>query len=185
MQLTIKDNVCKKKGLSLEEVLCILLLRQKVNLSELVNEMLQKEILVRDLFNDGHYLVTQRWSNVCDSILLAEDEEIPNEKDIDKLAVKMAGIFPQGIKPGTHVYWKGNKKDTILKLQKFFKLYGNFPFDDILKATQNYVDSFNGDYQTMRVLKYFILKDNESDLATQLENINQVNLKKDWDVELI
>ena len=36
----------------------------------------------------------------------------------------------------------------------------------------------------MRVLKYFILKDNESDLATQLENIDQINLKRDWEVEL-
>lgn len=184
MQLIIKDNICKENGLSIEEVLCILLLRQTANLSELINQMLHKQILIPDLFNDGNFLITQRWNQTCDKILLAEDEDIPEEKSIDKLAVQMAKLFPKGIKPGTHVYWKGNKKDTILKLQKFFKLYGNFSFDDILKATKNYIDSFNGDYQTMRVLKYFILKDNESDLATQLENIDQINLKRDWEVEL-
>lgn len=184
MQLTINENICKNKGLNVDELLCILLIRTNGKIVELINNMLSKEILVKDLFDDGNLLVTQRWNQICDKILLSGDKEIPNEQDIDKLAVQMARLFPSGIKDGTNVYWKGNKKDTILKLQKFFKLYGGYTSEQILQATQRYIDSFNGQYQTMRVLKYFILKDNESDLATQLENIDQENVRNDWNIEL-
>ena len=55
-------------------------------------------------------------------------------------------------------------------MQKFFKLYGNkYTDEQILKATQDYVSSFNGNYSYMRVLKYFILKDErKSDEKSEL-----------------
>ena len=108
-------------------------------------------------------------------------------------------VFPKGKKEGTSIYWKGNKKDIKLKLQKFFKLYGNAHTDDqIVTAAKQYVASFNGNYSYMRALKYFIWKDERkidsegngyieevSDLATYIENAGQEETtSQDWDLTL-
>jgi hypothetical protein len=108
-------------------------------------------------------------------------------------------IFPKGKKEGTSVYWKGNLKDNKLKLQKFFKLYGNAYTDEqIISATKKYVESFNGNYAYMRALKYFIWKDERkvgsdgktyieevSDLASYIENEDHVNTTNhEWTTEL-
>ena len=106
-------------------------------------------------------------------------------------------IFPEGRKEGSSQYWRGNRKDITLRLKKFFKLYGNKWKDrEILDAARRYIESFNGNYSYMRVLKYFIWKDErkmdengdmyidpKSDLATLLENEDTV-LSGDWTSEL-
>jgi hypothetical protein len=103
--------------------------------------------------------------------------------------------FPEGKKEGTCQYWRGNIRDVTLKLQKFFKLYGNkYTDEQLISATQRYVNSFNGRYQFMRVLKYFICKNEKkvdsegvgyieevSDLAAYIENEgHEKSLKDDW-----
>ena len=107
-------------------------------------------------------------------------------------------IFPKGKKEGTCHYFKGNKKDNVLKLKKFFKLYGKYTDQQILNAARNYVASFNGNYAYMRILKYFIWKDEikvnsegtryveeVSDLANLIENAgHEDTLRNDWTVEL-
>ena len=41
--------------------------------------------------------------------------------------------------------------------------------DDILKATERYVESFHGNYSLMRILPYFVEKEGNSELLTFLE----------------
>ena len=104
------------------------------------------------------------------NILLDADSYIPKEERLDRLYEAMREYFPNGYKMAPYA-WRGNRKDVTLKLKKFFKMYGNkYTDEQILDATRRYVECFNGDNTHMRILKYFILKDNESDLATVLEN---------------
>lgn len=104
------------------------------------------------------------------NILLDADSYIPKEERLDRLYEAMREYFPHGYKMAPYA-WRGNRKDVTLKLKKFFKMYGNkYTDEQILDATRRYVECFNGDNTHMRILKYFILKDNESDLATVLEN---------------
>ena len=107
-------------------------------------------------------------------------------------------LYPKGKKEGTNAYWRGNLKDNTLRMKKFFKLYGNkFTKEDIINAATNYVQSFNGQYGYMRVLKYFIWKDERktdgegklyveevSDLATYIENAGEEQSKQDWELSL-
>ena len=91
----------------------------------------------------------------------------------------------------TSFYYRCNKSEVARKLQKFFGIFGKVPEEDILEATKRYVESFNGDYRGMRLLKYFILKDDIkpgedgdhveqiSDLATFLENKDAGENKQD------
>ena len=129
------------------------------------------------------------------NVLLDSDDESQPEEAVEGLAEKLMKIFPQGKKEGTSQYWRGNKREITLRLKKFFKLYGNhYEYEDILTAAQKYIESFNGRYTYMRVLKYFIWKDEKrvsedgvlkvievSELANYLENAGQEDdLKEDW-----
>ena len=120
--------------------------------------MESKEAIVSDV-SDG-YLVTQRWEDVASSILLDSDTDRQSPDRIANLATKLMEIFPKEKKSGTNHYFRGNTKDITLKLKKFFKLYGNkYSDEQVLSAAQAYVSSFNGNYTYMRILKYFIWKD--------------------------
>ena len=116
-------------------------------------------------------------SDMVESILC--ESEISNDpKNIEELAVKLQEMWPSG-KKDNRWYWRGNKKEITLKLEKFFKLYGDYSFEQVLDAAKNYVDSFNMKGTSyMKLLKYFILKEvdgMQSDLATEIERMGESN----------
>lgn len=192
MTISINEDICKKNGLSSEEVLAVLLVKSGVNIPELFQSLVDNTVLVKDMFNN--YLVTQRWDDVVSTILLDSDKIPPDNNRLEELALKLASIFPKEKKAGTCHYFRGNKKDNILRLKKFFKLYGSYTDEQILEAARKYVQSFNGNYSYMRILKYFIWKDEikinsegeryvdeTSDLANWIENEGQEeSLSNDW-----
>ena len=157
MKIEINEDICEKNGLNISELFAILLIKSCEDLSKLFQSMEDKEIIVKDLFKG--YMVTQRWDDVASSILLDSEKTHQSQERLDGLAIKLMEIFPKGKKEGTCHYFRGNKKDNILKLKKFFKLYGKYTDQQILDAARNYVASFNGNYAYMRILKYFIWKD--------------------------
>jgi hypothetical protein len=196
MKFTIDEDACKKVNLSIAETLMILLVKTGADIEELVKSMKEKQMLVEEHSLIGKsLLVTQRWNDLCDSALLTADESVPKGERLNKLAKSLMECFPEGRKEGTCQYWRGNIRDVTLKLQKFFKLYGNkYTDEQLISATQRYVSSFNGRYQFMRVLKYFICKNEKkvdsegvgyieevSDLAAYIENEgHEKSLKDDW-----
>lgn len=181
MKVTINSDVAQQNGLTTQEVMLVAIIKSGVNIEQTIENLVNREVLVKDLF--GEYSVTQRWAEVCDNILLSSDSSIPSDNDLMPLAEKMMALMPQIKKEGTSSYFKCNRREVLLKLKKFIKLYGNYPQEDILNATKKYIDSFNGDYTHMRLLKYFIMKEarkvdgngegyieETSDLATMLES---------------
>ena len=102
-------------------------------------------------------------------------------------------VFPQGRKPGTSRYWTEGVSLIDRRLKAFEKKYGKFPDSEILDAAKRYVASFQGNYQYMAVLRYFIFKEvvgkagdleSKSDLLTYLENSGEVDERQDWTAEL-
>lgn len=197
MKIVIDEKVCRDLGMELPEVLAVLLVKTGADINELFKSLSDKEMLVyKDTIFESRWYVTQRWNDVCDNILLTSDKEVPEDDRIEILAKSLMEIFPKGKKEGTNTYWRGNVKDTKLRLKKFFKLYGNkYTDEQILNAAKKYIQSFNGQYSYMRVLKYFIWKDERkmdiegrmyieevSDLATFIENdgVDDYN----WNTEL-
>lgn len=186
-----------KENLTLSEFFITLGLRNNPNLKDIIQALIEKEVLIE--ISDDKYAVTYGWSDRIDNVLLDSDKSIPTSSGIEHLAEKLMNIFPKGKKEGTQYYWKGSKKDIILKLRKFFKLYGNkYTYDKIEEATKRYVESFNGDYRYMRILKYFIYKsvrkvneegvgyvEDVSQLAEYLENTDDVDNSNSWNNELL
>ena len=161
MKLAIDEEVCKKMGMTLPEVLAVVLVKTGVDVGELFKELQQKQVLIaQNTLMGKTIMVTQRWDDVVSNILLSSDTSVPSEDRIERLASTLMQIFPQGRKDGTNTYWRGNIKDTKLKLKKFFKLYGTkYSYEQIINSTRKYFESFNGNNAYMRILKYFIWKE--------------------------
>ena len=177
MKYVIDDVIVAKSELTLPELFALLLVKTGANVKEVLDGLAKKEAVVEQTV--GKYLITQRWSDMSDNILLSSENTIPTDEELIPLAEKLMQIFPQGKKPGTPYYWKCNKREVALKLKSFFKLYGaQYTEEEIISAAYRYVESFNGDYRYMRLLKYFIWKkDGEqgeiSELATFIDNAGQ------------
>ena len=192
MDININEEICKKYELDVSEVLAVLLIKTCNDIPKLFSILEEKEIVVRDLMQG--YMVTQRWDDVVSTILLDSDVKAPSPDRLENLATQLMEIFPKQKKLGTCHYFRGNRKDIILRLKKFFKLYGKYTDEQIVTAAKKYVESFNGDYSYMRILKYFIWKDEVkinsegdryvdevSDLANWIENAGQEeDLRNDW-----
>ena len=199
MKITIDEKVCTKHKMTLSE--CLLALAFRTAKEGDIHNMLEREILVRQ---SGQYLVTQHWSDVLDEILADSSGAVEkSDDDLLKLAQKMRELYPQGKMTDrfgrpTPYYYRCNNSEVVKKLKKFFTIFGNFSDEDILSATRRYVASFRGNYTGMRLIKYFILKDDVrpsedgaghveqiSDLATFLENKEsegevEVNNSDEW-----
>lgn len=192
MTVSINEEICKKNGLNISELFAILLIKTCEDLPKLFKSLEDRKIVVKDMF-DG-YMITQRWDDVASSILLDSDKNHQSPERLENLVVKLMEQFPKEKKAGTCHYFRGNKKDNILRLKKFFKLYGKYTDQQIIDAAKRYVSSFNGNYSYMRVLKYFIWKDDVktdadgnryvdevSDLANWIENAGQEDsMNSDW-----
>lgn len=112
------------------------------------------------------------------------------------LALKLMELYPQGNKPGTSLKWKGSQKGVAEKLQKVIQEGCEFTDEEAIEATKAYIASFNGIYTRMRILPYFIRKnelvggevEKRRDFVSYVEDIQrnpqQTSLKQDWDVEL-
>lgn len=116
MNYVINEDICKKKGMDLPSLLAVLLVKTGVNITELFNDLVSKEVLVKDMFSEG-FLVTQRWDSTCSDILLSADTSVPSDERLLPLVDTLMSIFPSGKKEGTSLYWKGNRKDNKERLQ--------------------------------------------------------------------
>lgn len=176
MKISIDEDICKKYRLDLPLVCSIVLLTYKKTYEECVKELLNRGIIEeKESLFGKQYEISLSWYEKVQNILI--DSEATNKYTIDdrvkNLTTVLREIYPKGIKPGTQSYWRGNIKNVEYKLKKFFVKYGNFYTDEqIINATRSYVNRHASDTTCMRVLPYFIEKDNNSDLATILENLD-------------
>ena len=187
MKITIDEDVVAKcktsdnKTLNFGEILVCSIIKSGYNIYDIIDNLVAKGVLLRDSNTPDKLLIFTRYSRLVETIILKSDKSIPEENVLTDLAIKLQNIFPQGRKCddcGVPKWsWRGNKTDVVKKLQKFFKIYGNYPSEDIIKAATNYVNRYKYDNKAMRILPYFIYKevgDGVSDLATELEGLNDV-----------
>ena len=185
MKYIIDEKVCKKHNLTITEVLCLLFLKSCDGkplevISKLINEEKLVETALFNTDNTTNLYLTPHWDDEVSAIILESDNSVPDKDRIENLVNKMRELFPKGMKIGNSA-WRGNVRELKLRMQKFFKMYGDYPDEAILKATKAYVDSFNGNYTYMRILKYFILKSeikqhqNEiGEIVSQVEDVSEL-----------
>lgn len=190
MRFTIDSSILSKEGLSMKEFSVLLFYLNGgtgVLNEEYCTELWSKGFLIKVI--DGYIPNNNKYSEI--ESLIAESNNADKINSIEELAKALRDLFPEGKKLGTNYYWRDSNAIITKRLSTFFSRYGNtYSNEDILKATKNYVESFDGNYQYMQLLKYFIFKkapggEETSQLLSYLENIDQEDSisNKDWTTE--
>lgn len=135
-------------------------------------------------------IVTPAGINKLDTIFLESIDKSPaNDNFYQEIAEELRAIYPQGRKEGTNYMWRGTTAEIVKKLKTIVIKYKfKFTKEQAIQATKAYVQSFNGNYAYMQLLKYFILKtirdadgnvEIKSEFMSRIENASQED-EVDW-----
>jgi hypothetical protein len=162
MKITIDEKICTKHKMTVQEVLIALAIRMG-NFEDNYQNLYSREIAVPQ----NGISITQHWSDVLDEIISDSSGKIEkSDEELLELAKQMREFYPQGKMKDrfgrmTPYYYRCNNSEVVKKLKKFFTIFGNVPDEDILDATKRYVASFRGNYQYLKLLKYFVFKNED------------------------
>ena len=190
----LNKKAAQQNGITIDEALLMLVIHNKANLEGAERALIQKGLITaerNDLFQQVGWRLTNKGTEVLDSVIMDSDKEQEPQDRLIQLATKLKEVFPKGKKDGTNYYWADGVVLIVRRLKLFFKKYGNkFTDEQIIQAAEKYVQGFNGNYQYMRLLKYFIFKEKvgangevegDSELISYIENAGQEeDLRNDW-----
>ena len=190
MKLTIDQTILDKNGLTLEEFLVLYLGAKDVDIKSVSQSLIAKGLANKDLFFNGRIVVSDKVKDLISTISIHSDKNvIDKDSEFTELATELREIYPAGRKDGTTYMWRGTTAEVAKKLKTLVVKYGyTINREDVLKATKEYVNSFNGNYRYMQLLKYFILKsvrdadgnvDIKSELMSLIENSDQIDAQRD------
>ena len=192
--ICLNKKATQQNGITIDEALLMLVIHNKANLERAEKALIQKGLITAerdDLFQQVGWRLTNKGTEVLDSVIMDSDKEQEPQDRLIQLATRLKEIFPKGKKDGTNYYWTEGVALIVRRLKLFFRKYGNkFTDEQIIQAAEKYVQGFNGNYQYMRLLKYFIFKEKvgangevegDSELISYIENAGQEeDLKNDW-----
>lgn len=190
MKLTIDQAILDKNGLTLEEFLVLYLGAKDVDITSVSQSLIAKGLADKDLFSNGRIVVSDKVKDLVSTISIDSDKNvIDKDSEFTDLATELREIYPAGRKDGTTYMWRGTTAEVAKKLKTLVVKYGfTINREDVIKATKEYVSSFNGNYRYMQLLKYFILKsvkdadgnvEVKSELMSIIENSGQINTQRD------
>ena len=190
MKLTIDQTILENNNLTLEEFLVLFLSAKEVDIGDISQSLVAKGFADKDLFSSGKLVISDKVKDLISTISIDSDKNvIDKDEEFTSLASELREIYPTGRKEGTSYMWRGTTAEIAKKLKTLVVKYGySFSREDVLKATKEYVNSFNGNYRYMRLLKYFILKsvrdadgnvDIKSELMSLIENSDQIDAQRD------
>lgn len=202
-KICFDTDVCAAKQLGITSALYLLSVYfgKHINSKEELNKCVAKGYVVYYNYNDGNpnrVELTETGLKLVEELIL-DSEFKPTTKEgrrFDELADKLRELYPEGKKSGTNYYWRDSHGVIVKKLKAVVKKYGDcFTDEQAIEATRKYVESFNGNYHFMQLLKYFISKnvvkggevEEQSQLLSYIENANQEDknqLAIDWETEL-
>lgn len=200
MRIVIDDTICNNYDIQLDEFLYLLTLylNKPITPETIKNVYHKGYIVAEEIDNAGNITKIRPDLHLFKiiSAMLDEAQVEANKKPDDRyvsLAERMIALYPTGKKPGTNYMWRDSKNIIAKRLKNLLLKYKVEATDDeIIEATKRYVESFNGDYRYMQLLKYFISKktaidgsiEESSQLMSYLENVDG-NTNQDWTTKLI
>lgn len=190
MRLTIDQSVLDKHNLTINEFMVLYLNAKEVNIAECMNLLVEKGLADKNLFNPNKIVISGKVKDLIATITIDSDKNvIDKDAEFIELANELRELYPAGRKEGTTYMWRGTTAEIAKKLKTLVVKYKySFTKEQVLKATKEYISSFNGNYKKMRLLKYFILKSEKdaddnvnviSELMTLIENEGQTDAQRD------
>lgn len=196
MNLSINEDLLNKYNLTLNEFLLLIFLAKGGDIQKCIDSLFAKDMLETGISHPELIVVDQNIRDIIDTILVESNTRVSNKEEFfTEVANKLRELFPKGNKPGTNYSWRGSTVEIARKLKNLVAKYNcKFTEEEAINATKAYVESFNGDYKYMKLLKYFLLKtpiNNNGDIEVQsefmsyLENKDYINRNDDnWTIDL-
>ncbi len=188
-RITIDPSVVTDNNLSLGEFLYTLMFIWGYNPEEVIEEMVTEGKAYYE--NDTAFPKKSTIESAQKCLQRTVDVNLSLE-DLEDLALKLKDIYPKG-KNDMGIPWTEGKKLVAEQLKDFFAKFGNYTVEQVINATQRYVDD-NKNSMYMRTLRNFIFKETisstglrtfSSDLYTYLENADEPKITKiDWTVNV-
>lgn len=197
MRITIDQSILDKYELTLSEFMVLYLNSKEININECINSLIAKGLADKNLFEEGKIVISGKMKDLLSTIIIDSDKAvIDKDSEFIELANELRELYPAGRKEGTTYMWRGTTAEIAKKLKTLVVKYNySFTREQVIKATKEYINSFNGNYKKMRLLKYFILKSERdaddniniiSELMTLIENEGQESTtREDWEATLI
>lgn len=190
MKLTIDQTILDKNNLTIEEFLVLFLSAREVDIGAISQSLVAKGLADKDLFSSGKLVISDKVKDLISTISIDSDKNvIDKDSEFTELATELREIYPAGRKDGTTYMWRGTTAEVAKKLKTLVVKYGyTLDREKVVKATKDYISSFNGNYRYMQLLKYFILKsvkdadgntEVKSELMSLIENSGQIDTQKD------
>lgn len=190
MRLTIDQTVLEKHGLTISEFMVLYLNVNSVDIKSCMDSLVAKGLADKNLFSENSIVVSDNVKELVSTIAIDSDKSvIDKDAEFIELANELREIYPAGRKEGTNYMWRGTTAEIAKKLKTLVVKYKySFTREQVLRATKDYISSFNGNYKKMRLLKYFILKSERdaddnvnviSELMTLIENEGQTDAHRD------
>lgn len=197
MKLTINidDKELDKLNLSKADLMLLLYFTYKdreIYLQESCTKLHTRNYLISNVSNPTiiDYNLNPGTMDILEQLITSNVK--PKSLDLKNLAIKLKDMFPKGKKPGTSQYWTEGISLIETRLKLFIRKFGEFKEEDIIKATQNYLDEMeNNPY--MRTLKYFIFKneiknniiEETSELYTYITHLNETETTNPFKSKMI
>lgn len=190
MRLTIDQTVLDKHDLTISEFIVLYLNVNSVDIKSCMDSLVAKGLADKNLFSEGSIVVSDKVKELVSTIAIDSDKSvIDKDAEFIELANELRELYPAGRKEGTTYMWRGTTAEIAKKLKTLVVKYKySFTREQVIKATKEYISSFNGNYKKMRLLKYFILKSERdadgnvnviSELMTLIENEGQTEVRRD------
>lgn len=184
MTITVADKILDKYNLSIEEFLILYICSKEYDIKELIDTIIAKGYADKNLYNPNTAIVSNNVKEIISSVIIDSDKSvIDKEEDYLRVAKKMQEIFPKGRKEGTTYAWRDCTAVIAKKLKTLVvKFDFKFTEEEALNATKKYVESFNGNYKFMQLLKYFILKNDTTTGDIKSEFMSLIENKEDTEI---
>jgi len=192
MNLVINEAILEQYNMTIEEYFVLYIAAKDMDIGKIQQSVIAKGFANKDLFYDNKLILSNEVKKLLEDIIIdsTDTKDISEEFYID-LAKQLKELYPRGRKAGTNYMWRGTTVEIAKKLKTLVVKYGyTLNKEEVLKATKDYISSFNGNYRYMQLLKYFILKsirdadgniEVKSELMSLIENSGQVgNQRDDW-----
>lgn len=187
MKLCIDIDQCQKENIPIDTALYVASLYcGKTITKDTFNDVCSRGLIEFDGFTLQRDPVNARLTptgiNVIETIFLNSEfrTDGSSEDRYDRLAKKLQELFPEGKKAGTQYKWRDSQAIIAKKLKTVVKKFDvTFTDEQAIAATKDYIASFNGDFQFMQILRYFILKrdritgEESSQFLSYIENLGQ------------
>lgn len=159
MKITINTDVLRKYNLSLGQYLVLLVSYYNLDCQKIHDELVDKNLAERDLFNGFPPVLSNNTKNLIAKIIVESDDRVVQSGiDFEELAKHLQAFYPPGVKSGKTYLWRGDVEEIAQKLRTLVVKYNfNFTVEEASRAVEEYVSSFRPPYTYMHTLRNFLL----------------------------